>query len=69
MEEIILIILLGFSPSGATDAAFKVLEYKQPSMVLYKKRRDTINDITSLYKFTNPKAICVGRLKSNRKSS
>ena len=44
MNEIVLIITLGFSPGSATHTSMSVLEYIQPDMKTCHTERDQINE-------------------------
>jgi len=61
IEEIILVILLGYSPGSANGVKFNTLEYKHASMEVCIKEKEKINK-EFLHKFHN-KAFCTTRLK------
>jgi len=61
IEEIILVILLGYSPGSANGVKFNILEYKQSSIEICIREKEKINK-AFLHKFHN-KAFCTTRLK------
>ena len=66
--SVILMVLLGYSPSGATGAAMEVKEYAQPSMKACTDEASKINTLSNRrFKSFNLTAICVTKTKESYK--
>ena len=63
MTEIILIMMLGYSPSNPANPPLQIFEYEQPSMEVCEEQRMKVNDanLNSTFDF---QAICVTRAKN-----
>ena len=64
ITEVILIITLGYSPSGTTHVNMNVLEYKQPSWKeCVVQRERVIDQDPSMFSY---EALCVTRTRQPR---
>ncbi len=65
MNEIILIITLGFSPGSANHTSLEVLEYVQPDMKTCTVEQEKVNNFSDgRFEYHS---LCVKRLQTNKR--
>ena len=62
ITEIVLVVMMGYSPPGASGVDMEILEYIQPNSRICQIEKKRINEL-KLYPFAAPKAFCIERIK------